>query len=174
MHNLKTRVGLSLAALVIFAASAPAAELRPFDTGSFEAIRAAHAGKPFVLALWSVYCAPCREEMALWKSMRRKYPQVPVVLVATDPPAERATVMKFLARYSPGPVEHWAFADDFSERVRFSIDRKWRGELPRTYFFDASHQSVARSGLLEQRWIEDWLSQQSQAHRERRRPAAQP
>jgi hypothetical protein len=139
--------------------------LRPFDAASLDAIRSAHAGKPFVLALWSVYCEPCREEMALWKVIRRKYPHVPVVLVSTDAPAERALVEKFLARNNPGRVESWAFADDFSERVRFAIDRGWRGELPRTYFFDSSHQAIARSGALDRAWVEDWLSRQARPGR---------
>jgi thiol-disulfide isomerase/thioredoxin len=150
-----------LAAALMLATSVSAAELRPFDAKSPEAIRAANAGKPFVLAFWSVYCEPCREEMALWKSMRHKYPEVPVILVATDPPEERAMVEKFLARFSPGPVQTWTFADDFAERVRFAVDRSWRGELPRTYFFDASHRPLARSGIPDRAWVEDWFSRQA-------------
>ncbi len=72
-------------------------------------------------------------------------------------------VEKFLARFSPGPVQTWAFADEFSERVRFGVDRSWRGELPRTYFFDASHRSLARSGLLDSAWVEDWFSRQAKS-----------
>lgn len=154
-------VAFLLAAALMLAAGVSAAELRPFDAKSLDAIRAANAGKPFVLAFWSVYCEPCREEMGLWKSVRRKYPNIPVILVATDPPGEKALVAKFLARFSPGPVQNWAFADDFSERVRFAVDRTWRGELPRTYFFDASHRSLTRSGVPDRAWVEDWLSRQT-------------
>ena len=164
---LKARITFILAAVLMLAGAVSAAELRPFDARSLEAIRAAHSGKPFVLAFWSVYCEPCREEMGLWKAMRRKYPDVPVVLVATDAPEDRAAVVKFLARHSPGRVESWAFADEFSERVRFAVDRSWRGELPRTYFFDASHRSLARSGVPERRWIDDWFSQQAKTARNR-------
>lgn len=157
------RTALFFAAGVLLAATTEAAELRPFDTNSMTAIRAAHTGKPFVLAFWSISCAPCREEMGLWKEIRRKHPGVPVVLVATDPPEDKPAVLKFLARHNPGRVETWAFADDFSEQLRFAVDRTWRGELPRTYFFDASHQAVAQSGLIDRSWTENWLSQQASA-----------
>lgn len=161
MLSMTLLAGLLVAAIVMFAGTAAGAELQTFDAKSLDTIRAAHAGKPFVLAFWSVYCEPCREEMALWKSLRSKYPGVPVVLVTTDPPEERAAVVKFLARHNPGRVEHWAFADEFSERVRYAVDRSWRGELPRTYLFDAAHQSLARSGVPDRRWIDDWFSQQT-------------
>lgn len=156
---LNIRAWLIVASTVLFAGTALAAELQSFDANSLAAIRTAHAGKPFVLAFWSVYCEPCRQEMGLWKEIGRKHPDVPIVLVTTDAPGDRAAVMAFLERHSPGRVENWAFADEFSERVRFAVDRGWRGELPRTYFFDASHRSLARSGVPERRWIDDWFFQ---------------
>jgi hypothetical protein len=63
----------------------------------------------------------------------------------------------FLARYDPGPVQTWIFDDEFTERVRFAVDRSWRGELPRTYLYDAAHRAEARSGKLDERWLEGWL-----------------
>ena len=142
------------------AATPPMRELRPFDAKSPDAIRKAHAGKAFILALWSIHCEPCREEMAEWNALRRKHPQIPIVLVSSDVPAERAQVLEFLTRYDPGPVEAWMFADEFSERVRYAIDRNWRGELPRTYLFDARHRADVRSGRLDKRWIDAWLARQ--------------
>lgn len=151
--------------LTLFAVPAPAGDLRPFDAKSLEAIRQAHAGKPFVLAFWSIDCAPCREEMGEWGPLQRKYPAVPILLVATDPPQARATVTDFLARHELGPVQTWAYNDDFAERVRFAVDRSWRGELPRTYLFDAAHRRQARSGRLDRVWMEKWLAQQEAQQR---------
>jgi len=130
-------------------------------------MREAHAGKAFVLAFWSTECEPCRREMALWKSITRKHPKLAVILVATDPPPQKATVQRFLARYDPGPVERWAFADDYSERVRYAVDPAWRGELPRTYFFDARHDAEAQSGLVDPLWIADWISRQTKSAHKR-------
>jgi thiol-disulfide isomerase/thioredoxin len=137
-----------------------AAELRAFDAKSMDAIRATHAGKRFVLVFWSLYCEPCREEMGQWSALQRKHPGVPFILVDTDLPQDRASVEKFLANHKLGKIETWVFADEFTERVRFSVDRKWRGELPRTYFFDAGHRFEAHSGLVSPQWIESWLVRQ--------------
>src|SRR6202008_3672241 len=129
-----------------------------FDVSSLDEIRKANAGRPFVLAFWSVHCEPCQRDMPLWSRMRDRHPGVAVVLVATDPPAEHERVKAFLTRFDPGPVERRWFSDDFEERTRYAVDPKWRGELPRTYFFDARHQRVVRSGALDAKWVEGWFA----------------
>jgi thiol-disulfide isomerase/thioredoxin len=136
-------------------------EPRPFDAKSFAAIRHAYAGRPFVLSLWSVHCEPCRHEMPLWRDLQARYPKVRVVLVAADNPGELDRIKAFLARHDPGPAESWYFADDFEERIRYAIDPKWRGELPRTYFFDAAHRVESRTGLPERTWTERWFGAQN-------------
>ena len=65
---------------------------------------------------------------------------------------------------NPGPVQHWMFADEFSERVRYSVDKSWRGEMPRTYFFDAAHDAAAHSGLLDRRMVEQWFRNNTGRH----------
>lgn len=156
-------LALVLAPVAVAGAADAQRELRPFDAHSLAAIRKTYAGRPFVLAFWSIHCEPCREEMAQWKHLKQRHPALPIVLVATDTPAERTSVVAFLARYDPGPVETWMFADEFSERVRYAVDRSWRGELPRTYLFDAGHRYEARSGRYDPRWLEDWLAKQRKA-----------
>jgi thiol-disulfide isomerase/thioredoxin len=139
-------------------AAAPApGTLLPFDASAMTALRKTHAGKPFVLAFWSVYCEPCRDEMAEWDAVKRKHPTLAIELVSTDAPADRALIDAFFARYPPGPVQKWIFADAFSERVRYSVDKSWRGELPKSYFFDAAHKLTVKSGKVDRAWIEAWL-----------------
>ena len=43
--------------------AARAAELRPFQRGSFAGILADNAGKPTVVNFWSITCPPCLAEM---------------------------------------------------------------------------------------------------------------
>ena len=147
-------------ALAMLAASAFAHELRSFDAKSIAAIRDAHAGRPFVLAFWSIRCAPCIEDMADFVTLQGKYPNVPIVLVATDTGADRDAAAQFLARYRLGRIETWGFADAFTERVRFAVDKTWRGELPRTYFYDAEHRADVHTGRLDRRWTNDWFARQ--------------
>ena len=61
-------------------ADVPDSTLRNFDAGSLAAIRKANAGKAFVLAFWSIHCAPCIEDMDDWRALKQKYPDVPIVL----------------------------------------------------------------------------------------------
>jgi thiol-disulfide isomerase/thioredoxin len=160
-----TLLAVSLALLAQAPAGADAApsSMRAFDAKSLDAILKANAGKPFVLAFWSIHCAPCIEDMGDWRALKQEYPAVPIVLVTTDPPAQHAAATRMLAKYRPGPVETWGFSDDFGERVRFAVDRTWRGELPRTYFFDAAHHAQIVSGRIDPAWTRDWFAQQASA-----------
>jgi thiol-disulfide isomerase/thioredoxin len=146
-----------LVAVAALASAAAQAALEPFTAKSLAAIRAQNAGRPFVLALWSLHCEPCRHEMAQWGSLAKRHPDVRIVLVSTDVAGDRALVEKFLAQHDLAGVQTWLFADAFEERVRFSIDRSWRGELPRTYLFDARHKAQSRSGPADLEWIEAWI-----------------
>jgi thiol-disulfide isomerase/thioredoxin len=152
---------LGFSTLYAFGAAPTTEALLPFDANSLAALRKAHAGKPFVLAFWSVYCEPCRDEMAEWDAVKRKHPTLPIALVSTDAPADRALIDDFFKKYPPGPVQKWLFADAFSERVRYSIDKSWRGELPKSYFFDAAHRAEVKSGKVDRVWIEAWLARQT-------------
>jgi hypothetical protein len=38
-----------------------------------------------------------------------------------------------------------------------AIDPKWRGELPRTYLYDAQHRRVAISGVIDEEKLREWL-----------------
>lgn len=161
---MKKTLHVTLAVLALcFAVNAHAnhIEIKPFDTASMEAIHAQYKGRPFVLSFWATTCDPCRKEMGLWRALKLRYPAMPIVLVATDGPADQAAVTAFLMRYNPGPVQHWIFADEFTERLRYTVDKSWRGEMPRTYFFDAAHAAEAHSGLLERRPVEQWFVRHS-------------
>ncbi|HTD90627.1 MAG TPA: TlpA disulfide reductase family protein [Burkholderiales bacterium] len=143
----------------------PDTALLPFDAGSLATLRKSHAGRPFVLAFWSVYCEPCRDEMAEWDAVKRKHPSLAIELVSTDAPADRAQIDAFFAKYPPGPVQKWIFSDAFAERVRYSVDKSWRGELPKSYFFDAAHRVEVKSGRIDRAWIESWLARQASRDR---------
>src|SRR3989344_2570395 len=51
-------------ALLALALPAGAQELKPFTPESLAQITASRAGKPFVLAFWSLTCAHCQQELA--------------------------------------------------------------------------------------------------------------
>jgi thiol-disulfide isomerase/thioredoxin len=172
-----THVLIRLAAVValctgplfpVFPADEPA--LKPFDASSPHKIRRALDGRAFLLVFWSLYCDPCREEMAQWGELQRKHPDVPIVLVATDAAEERSNVAKFLRQHQLGRVETWMFADEFVERIRYAVDPGWRGELPRTYFLDAAHRAKAHSGRVDSAAVSGWMAAQRRDARSRQPP----
>lgn len=131
---------------------------RAFTVHSMQVIRAEQAGKPFVLAVWSVYCEPCRDELATLGQFKAKHSALPVILVAADPPADALAIATVLSQYHLDGIERWAFADAFEEPLRYAIDPRWRGELPRTYLFDADHHSTTVVGRLNGEALEIWQS----------------
>jgi len=55
-------------------------------------------------------------------------------------------------------VERGEFAESDEERLRYSIDKNWYGELPRTYYYDTSHQVKTLSGSPDLIWLKTWAS----------------
>jgi thiol-disulfide isomerase/thioredoxin len=150
----------SLWLLLLVAAWAQAgAEVRPFESGSLDTIRAARAQRPFILTFWSIDCAHCPKELKALGEIKKQYPKLDIVLVSTDHDSPPLPLADFAAQQGLAGVEQWVFADPQVERLRYEIDRHWWGELPRTYFFDAEHRLEGVSGVVPagrlQRWAAD-------------------
>ncbi|HSI96101.1 MAG: TlpA family protein disulfide reductase [Methylophilaceae bacterium] len=143
--------------LLLLALPVMAGDLRPFDRGSRAAIEQTHAGKPFVLAFWSVDCAYCPEEIKHLGALVRQRPAIKLVLVSVDGMEMKSEAGAKLAEYLPGGQgEHWIFAGDDPDRLYFAIDRKWHGELPRTYFYDGAGGVRGMSGQIDAAWLANW------------------
>ena len=142
------------------AATVAAQEVRPFVRGSYQQIVSARQGKPFIISFWSLSCSYCKVELTMLKKLAKKYPRLDLVLVSTDTQEEEKMVSATLAKLPLGKAETWLFADDYADRLRFEIDKKWYGELPRTYFFNANKEVKAVSGKLEQSEVEQWIKEQ--------------
>jgi len=152
---------LLLSASSVFAAP----ENQPFLRGSYQKIIAAHAGKPFIVALWSISCPHCGADLEIFARLAKKYPDFSLVLISTDTPEAEALINRTLRKYhlrATGQndlvnIESWVFADSYLERLHFEIDAQWYGELPRTYFYDARGKARAISGVLDFKDTESWL-----------------
>lgn len=150
-----------VAATLVLLSMAPAsasADPRPFLRGSWQTLLQAHAGRPLVVHFWSLTCAPCLAELPQWRETA-KNAGMDVVLVTTDPPEDTPKVERTLKRAGLDKVESWGFADSFVEKLRFEIDREWRGELPLTILVSASGKRESRTGTLSRQDIEAWLAQ---------------
>lgn len=151
------RALFALLLLAAFSAQAELPDFKPFVRGSAKALSESRAGKPFILALWSVECVHCRAELAQLAALMRAHPRLDVVLVATDQPEARMDAQAILAQYDLARAERWIFADAFAERLRFEIDPRWRGELPRSYLYEPGKPPTALSGLLDEGQVSAWL-----------------
>jgi thiol-disulfide isomerase/thioredoxin len=137
---------------------AAAASLRAFETESLDKIRAAYAGKPFLLVLWSLDCPPCRKELALLSAVKKRHPDFHLVLVSTDAAEQSEQVGSVLAKHRLAITDAWLFSETSAERLRYAIDPSWYGEMPRSYFYDPAHNRVGVSGALKAEQIENWLA----------------
>ena len=142
------------------AATLAAQEIMPFARGSYQQIISARQGKPFIVNFWSLTCSYCMVELSMFKKLSRKYPRLDLVLISTDTPEEAESISATLAKFSLGKAEAWVFADSYTERLRFEVDKTWQGELPRTYFFSVKNEVKAISGKLEREEVERWIKEQ--------------
>jgi len=159
------RIGalMALCFAILFFAPLPALaiqEIKPFVRGSYQQIVSVRQGKPFIVNFWSLSCGYCKVELDMFKKLAKKYPKLDLVLVSTDTPEEEKSVSATLAKLGLGKIEAWVFADGYTERLRFEVDKKWQGELPRTYFFSAKGEITAISGKVEQKEVEQWIKEQ--------------
>lgn len=159
------RVPAFLAAVGLFctfllAPPAAGGELKPFVRGSFASILEANANRPLVVNFWSTACAPCLAEFPVWRELQAAYPEFSLVLVSTDKAKTGPRVRKVLEEHGMDGVEAWIFADPFTERLRFEVDGRWRGELPRSYLVAPDGTMWAVTGMIEEEVIGDWLAGQ--------------
>lgn len=138
-----------------------AQDIKPFESGSLSRIVAARQSHPFVLALWSLDCPHCPGDLVLFGELSEKYPKLDIVLISTDTLQDMPAISAVLARHRLEHAEAWVFADAFSERLRYAIDRQWRGELPRTYLYSADGTVRGISGKLTASQLQPWIERQT-------------
>ncbi len=146
------------------ALTAHADNIQNFGTQSFEQIKAEYAGKAFVVSLWSIDCAPCRVELKMLGELKEKDPDFPLVVISTDSIDNREEAADILDGYGLKEVQTWMFADAFVERLRYSVDPMWHGELPRSYFFKADHSFESHSGVLTRAQLEEFFPSIAETH----------
>ena len=146
-QKLLTLLFIGLAILANTAQAEPQ-NLKPFTSGSYQQILTSNAGKPFMLAIWSVTCPSCIKDMTVLKAVHKAKPELKIIMLSTDDIAETAEAEKILASNQLTDIEHWIYAEENTQKLQFDIDPKWYGELPRTYFFDKTHQRDGVSGVL--------------------------
>jgi thiol-disulfide isomerase/thioredoxin len=133
------------------------ATLKPFVAGSYQQLLDSNVNKPFMLVIWSITCSSCLKDMALLNKMHKANPNINMIMLATDDVTATDEVQQILAKNELTELENWLFADDNPQKLRYEIDPKWYGELPRTYFLNKKHDREGISGVLSQEDYETYF-----------------
>ena len=156
------RLLFALAALLGLSSFAAADDLHPFVRGSWQEIRAAHAGKAMVVHFWGLSCAPCRAEMPKWGKLVAERRDLNLVLIHADlVPNKGRAVAATLAASGLARAENWIFQDSFTDKLRFEVDPTWRGELPLTLLIARDGTTTMSEGVADLEKVRAWLDRQS-------------
>lgn len=124
--------------------------LQPFESDSLARIVQKQKGKPFVLFVWSLECEYCQASLKVLSREKRKRKDLTVVTLSTDalndPEAAALMQQRLISLGLTGNA--WAFGEAPAEQLRYAIDPKWHGEMPRSYWYTAQGEKVAYSGVL--------------------------
>jgi thiol-disulfide isomerase/thioredoxin len=162
----KLLLALVILVLPLIANAATAIELHSFRRGSWNDILKAHAGQPLIVHFWGVTCGPCRIEMPEWGRLLRERPDLKLVVINADlVPNAPAVATTMLKETGLADAENWIFEDRFVERLRYEVDRQWRGEIPRTMLIACEGTITTIEGSADMEEVRDWLDKQNAAAR---------
>ena len=152
-------VKISLMLALMISQQVCAEPLKPFMASSRVEIETAHQGQPMIMAFWSLDCTYCLDELSTLGEFVKQHPKIKLVLVSADALSTTQEVVKALKQIKlPAGYEAWQFSETDEDRLRYSIDKAWYGELPRTYYYDNAHQVKAISGSPDLIWLKSWAS----------------
>ena len=141
-------VSILTASMLIFSSSANAVDLQSFKIDSFEQIVNAKSQQDHLVILWSFDCPPCIKELQKISDLHQQYPEYQLTLINTDSIDEQGRVKKILKQYNLAGLDNWGFANTDEEKLRFDIDPRWFGDLPRSYFFPLQGKVKRLRGAL--------------------------
>jgi len=150
---------LLVASILVFSASTfagsdsgsninSAVNLQPFEIDSFEQIVNAKNQQDHLVILWSFDCPPCIKELQKISDLHQQYPEYQLTLINTDSVDEQKRVKKILQQYNLAGLDNWGFANTDEEKLRYDIDPRWFGDLPRSYFFPLQGKVKRLRGAL--------------------------
>jgi len=136
----------------------PVAASDVFSAPVLQQLQQQHENKRWLLLMWSLDCPPCFKELAAVAKLKSDNPDIPIVLVNTDDDSsmtqEREQVISSMGLTD---VPSYYFPEQQSTALRYVIDSKWHGELPRSFFYTKAGQQKGHSGLLKGEQIKTWL-----------------
>lgn len=151
----RTLITVALGLLKLRAAHATT--LQSYQPGSWPELLQQYKDKPWIAHFWGVSCAPCIHELPQWSNVLKRYPDMPVVFIQTDPVPEKVT-LHHLEMAGLDKVMSRVASSTFDEYTRYEVDPKWMGELPATFLIDKRGRQKHLRGSNQIEQIERWIA----------------
>ena len=74
--------------------------------------------------------------------------------------ARGAAVRAMVSQAGLASAENWAFGDTFTERLRYEVDPKWQGDIPRTVLIGKDGSARTIEGSAAPADLEKWAAGQ--------------
>jgi thiol-disulfide isomerase/thioredoxin len=125
-----------------------AVSLQSFELGRFEQIVSDKNKQDHLVILWSFDCPPCIKELGEISELHQQFPDYQLTLINTDAVDEQVRVKKILQQFNLAGLDNWGFDNSDGEKLRYDIDPRWFGDLPRSYFFPLQGKIKRLRGAL--------------------------
>jgi thiol-disulfide isomerase/thioredoxin len=142
---------------LFFSKLAFANEFLPFDTNTRKAIERRYLDQPLIISFWSIDCPYCIDDLKKLGKALNKNTKVKLITVCVDGKESAKKAERILNLAHLPEHERYQYAEADEDKLRYSIDPTWYGELPRTYFYDADHQITPLSGKISNSFLDTWL-----------------
>ena len=144
--------------LLFFSHFSFAYEFMPFEINTRNVIEKKYLNQPLIISFWSIDCPYCIDDLKKLGKALSKNKNVKLITVCVDGKESAKKADRILSLAHLPEHERYQYAEVDEDKLRYSIDPTWYGELPRTYFYDTAHQVTPLSGKIPNSFLDAWLN----------------
>ena len=144
--------------LLLFSNFSFAYEFMPFEINTRNVIEKKYLNQPLIISFWSTDCPYCIDDLKKLGKALSKNKNVKLITVCVDGKESAKKAERILNLAHLPEHERYQYAEVDEDKLRYSIDPTWYGELPRTYFYDTAHQVTPLSGKISNSFLDAWLN----------------
>jgi len=144
--------------LLLFSNFLFANEFMPFEINTRNVIEKKYLNQPLIISFWSIDCPYCIDDLKKLGKALSKNKNVKLITVCVDGKESAKKAERILNLAHLPEHERYQYAEVDEDKLRYSIDPTWYGELPRTYFYDTAHQVTPLSGKISNSFLDAWLN----------------
>jgi hypothetical protein len=156
---MKFRRTLMALACLSICGTAAAAGLQWYHANDWDALRSAHASRPWIVHLWGMSCDPCRQELPDWGRFVHDHPGIPVTFIEVEQAAAHEAESA-LAGAGLAGTDQWLSVGGFDAAQRYAIDHRWGGEIPLTLLVSPDGKVQTITGTVDFRRVATWAAAQ--------------